>query len=289
MKSYIFTDFGKTWWAQFRCDGMLNSDNQTVLQIRSQNVAGVISNTDLDDAMTALGLPNHVGYRFTEAEFKALAMALNLNLTKQYQDTADVATYAALLVQATPTFSPVAGPIAFGATVTITSASSDAIYYTLDGTVPTTASPRQSVTACVIDANTKILIAMAVKAGKYQSVVGVASYTQAVAAVPTNVVLAVGGATPVAGVTNVAIPADGATDTTGAVTGWAADTANKIKITVTGAEGTTNAITINGGAYVSAADYAITAAEDLTIVITTTKTGCVTTVRTFTITVAPAA
>jgi len=203
MKSYIFTDAAKTWWAQYRCDGMLNSDNQTVLQIRSQNVAGAISNTDLDDAMTALGLPNHVGYRFTEVEFKALAVAINLNLTKAYQDTNDVATYTALTV----------------------------------------------------------------------------------VAAPSNIVLAVGSATPVGDVTNVAIPDAGGIDMTGAVIGWVDATANKVKITVTNAASTASTITVNGVAYTSGADLALADTTTLTVVITTTRAGYFTTVRTLVISV----
>ena len=466
MKRYIFTDLAKTWWAEYRVDGMLNSDNQTVLQISSKNAAGVVSTTDLDPVMVAIGLPNQVGYRFTEVEFKALAVAKNLNLTKQFLGAEDVATYAALTVQTAPTFSPVAGPIAFGATVTIASASADKIYYTLDGTEPTIASTDQSATACVIDANTKILRAIAVKAGKYQSVVGVASYTQAVsanlsnlvisntpsgftfaagtyaytgaavlnavatvtvtptgsgvikvngvtvtsgqasgaitldagdpssivitvtetgksvktytieltrnagvvgtpvltpsagaiaygilvtitsadadaiyytidgsapsaaktlytvpfaiataetikaigitagwdssaiaseaytqlpAAAPTVVHLTAGSVDPVGGVTDVALPVDGATDNTGKVTGWVSGSANEIKFTVTNAANTASTITINGAAYISGEAYVISAATTRTVVVTTTRTGYKTTVRTFTIDVAAAA
>ena len=42
--------------------------------------------------------------------------------------------------QATPAFSPVAGAVAFGTSVTITSASADHIYYTTNGDTPTTSS-----------------------------------------------------------------------------------------------------------------------------------------------------
>lgn len=120
----------------------------------------------------------------------------------------------------------------------------------------------------------------------YENLAAVTKYTAlAVAAAPTNVVLAVGSATPVGGVTNVAIPAAGALDYTGAVTGWVTGTAGKIKITVTNAASTASTITINGGAYTSGADYDILAAKPLTVVLTTTRAGYFTQVRTFIISV----
>ena len=106
------------------------------------------------------------------------------------------------------------------------------------------------------------------------------------ATVPSAITLAVGSATPVGGVTNVAIPAAGATDTTGAVTGWVTGTADMIKFTVTDAGSAASTITIGGAAYTSAADYTIPPTASLTIIVTTTETGKTTCVRTFTVTVA---
>ena len=106
------------------------------------------------------------------------------------------------------------------------------------------------------------------------------------ATAPTSIHLAVGSATPVAAVTDVAIPAAGATDTHGAVTGWVASTANKIKFTVTNGGSAASTIRINGSAYTSGADYAIASTSNLTIVVTTTETGKTTAIRTFKITVA---
>jgi hypothetical protein len=284
MKKYLFTNLAATWWAEYQVDGMQTTDNQRVLGIRSMSVGGTINPTDIDSAMAAIGLPTHYGGYWTEVEMVAFATANNLNLTMIYEDVAGVAKYAALVVQTTPTFSPVAGPIAFGATVTIASASADAIYYTLDGNVPTILSTRQSVTPCVILAEGTVK-AIAVRAGFYQSVVGVAAYTQALAAAPTSVTLAVGGATPVGGVVNVVIPAAEGTDSTGQATGWVTGTANKIKVTVVDAASTASTMTINGGAYVSGADYAITAVGTLTLVLTTTRANYKTVNRTFLIAV----
>ncbi len=195
-------------------------------------------------------------------------------------------TVTAIGTVATPTFSPAAGGIAFGTTVTIISAGADAIYYTTDGSTPTTASTNQATTPLVINAAVPTLKALAVKAGYTNSAIATVAYTQAVATAPNAITLAVGSSTPVGGITNVAIPAVSGTDTTGAVTGWVTSTANKIKFTVTAGSSGTSSITINGSAYTSAADYTITAASALTIVVTTTETGKATGVRTFSVSVA---
>jgi hypothetical protein len=193
-------------------------------------------------------------------------------------------------VQATPTFNPPAGAVAFGTTVTITSAGADAIYYTTDGSNPATSVTGATLAytaPLTIDA-AKTVKALAVKAGYTNSAIGSAAYTQAAATAPSNIVLAVGSTNPVGGVTNVAIPAAGGTDTTGAVTGWVATTADKIKFTVTDTGAAVSTIGINTGPYTSEADYTITAPSGLMIVVTTTETGKVTGVRTFTVTVAAA-
>lgn len=84
-----------------------------------------------------------------------------------------------LRIAETPTFSPVAGPIAYGSTVTISSTGADAIYYTTDGSTPTTSSTNQAETPLVI--NSAITVkALAVKAGYTNSEIATASYTQAV-------------------------------------------------------------------------------------------------------------
>ena len=108
--------------------------------------------------------------------------------------------------------------------------------------------------------------------------------TQSYATVPSAITLAVGSTAPVGGVTNVAIPVAGATDTTGVVTGYVATSADKIKFTVTD-NGGTSTITINGGAYTSGADYQIVPTTSFpTVVVTTTQANRTTTVRTFIIT-----
>ena len=108
--------------------------------------------------------------------------------------------------------------------------------------------------------------------------------TQAYATVPSSIVLAVGSTAPVGGVTNVAIPVAGGTDTTGVITGYVATSADKIKFTVTD-NGGTSTITINGSAYTSGTDYQIVPTTSFpTVVVTTTQTNRTTTTRTFVIT-----
>jgi uncharacterized repeat protein (TIGR02543 family) len=83
--------------------------------------------------------------------------------------------------QATPSFSPGSGTIAYGSTVTITSAGADHIYYTTDGTDPATtvggSTMEYTVPITVNDALT--IKAIAVKAGNLNSTIGSANYTQA--------------------------------------------------------------------------------------------------------------
>ncbi|MGE5389889.1 MAG: S-layer homology domain-containing protein, partial [Deltaproteobacteria bacterium] len=108
------------------------------------------------------------------------------------------------------------------------------------------------------------------------------SVTQALpASAPSSVQLAQGSSNPVASVTNVILPADGSTDSTGAVAGWVSSTAATIKFTVTDTGSAISTITINGAAYTSGTNYTITSAAPLTIVVTTSETGKLTAVRTF--------
>jgi hypothetical protein len=102
------------------------------------------------------------------------------------------------------------------------------------------------------------------------------------------------GVFPVGGVTNVAIPTPGGTDTTGAVTGWVGPgkfEADMITFTVTDAGGktpiTTSTITIDGAPYTSGDWYTITGTTPLTIIVTTDETGRATAVRMFIVTVSP--
>jgi stage V sporulation protein SpoVS len=87
---------------------------------------------------------------------------------------------------ATPTFSPAAGTYTTAQTVTISDATAGAtIYYTTNGTTPTTSSTKY--TAPITVSTTQTVQAIAVASGYTQSAVGSASYTisSPVAATPT--------------------------------------------------------------------------------------------------------
>jgi len=224
--------------------------------------------------VTANNFTSPVTYRVTAAD----------SSTQDY-----VVTVTVLNIQATPTFSPNSGAIALGVTpITITSAGADTIYYTTNGSTPTTGSNTiASGGTITLSSVANPIKAYAVKSGYTDSAIGTSgTYTQAAATAPSSIVLAVGTVNPVGGVTNVQIPAAGATDTTGAVTGWVTSTANKIKFTVTDGGSAVSTITINSVSYTSGNNYTIAAASPLTIIVTTTEEGKVTGVRTFAVSVA---
>ena len=79
---------------------------------------------------------------------------------------------------ATPTFSPAGGAVANGTKVTITSAGADAIYYTTNGTPPTTSSTNQATTPLVYTGSPGVTTvkALAVRAGYASSAIGSAAY-----------------------------------------------------------------------------------------------------------------
>lgn len=91
-------------------------------------------------------------------------------------------------VVATPTFSPVAGEVTAGTVVTISTTTEGAtIYYTVDGTTPTTASTQG--TTVTIDA-AKTIKAIAVKAGYKDSEVAMAAYSIPGASTTVSVTIA---------------------------------------------------------------------------------------------------
>lgn len=183
-------------------------------------------------------------------------------------------TTASAPVQATPTFSPGAGAIAYGSTVTISSAGADAIYYTTDGTDPTTASTNQATTQLVINAAVTAK-AIAVKAGMPNSAIGSAAYTQAASANLTGLVLSgTPGNYTFAGGTYVY---NGVTVANGVAS---------ITVTPTGA----GTITVDGtpvATTVASASIALTAGVEKTITAVATETGK--TAKTYTIKVTRAA
>jgi len=95
-------------------------------------------------------------------------------------------------VAATPTFSPVAGTYTAAQTVTISDATSGAtIYYTTNGTTPTTSSTAYS--GAITVSSTETLEAIATTTGYSTSAVASAAYT---INIPTNPVPAIGGISP---------------------------------------------------------------------------------------------
>lgn len=87
---------------------------------------------------------------------------------------------------ATPTFTPNGGQVNYGSTVTITIPEGATVYYTTDGTTPTTSSPRYYPSqAIAIDRNMTIQV-LAVKPG-YMDTIASASYT-----VPTDQNISIG-------------------------------------------------------------------------------------------------
>jgi len=93
---------------------------------------------------------------------------------------------------ATPTFSPVAGTYTAAQTVTISDATSGAtIYYTTNGTTPTTSSPVYS--GAIVVSSTETLEAIATATGYSTSAVASAAYT---ISIPTNPVPAISGISP---------------------------------------------------------------------------------------------
>ncbi|MBA3733087.1 chitobiase/beta-hexosaminidase C-terminal domain-containing protein, partial [Patescibacteria group bacterium] len=85
-------------------------------------------------------------------------------------------TNASINKTTTPSFSPTAGSLLSGTTVTISSSGADAIYYTTDGSTPTTSSTNQATTPLVINSAVTVK-ALAVKAGYDNSAIATAAYT----------------------------------------------------------------------------------------------------------------
>jgi uncharacterized protein (TIGR02145 family)/prepilin-type N-terminal cleavage/methylation domain-containing protein len=124
-------------------------------------------------------------YAYSDTGTPSFTLQVPLSDSSVYQYSSISGVWTTLSgTQPTPTFSHSAGGIAFGTTVTISSANADAIYYTVDGSDPTTASTNQAVTPLVINSAVTVK-ALATRSGYSNSAIGTATYTQVIQATPT--------------------------------------------------------------------------------------------------------
>ena len=137
-------------------------------------------------------MPTAASSRYTGPMLIASTVALNaVGIANGYADSALVsATYTipavtSLPLAATPVFNPLAGTYPSAQSVTITDGTPGAaIYYTTDGTTPTTGSTLY--TGAINVASTQTIEAVAAAIGYSQSAVGSATYTIVPVAVTTS-------------------------------------------------------------------------------------------------------
>jgi len=124
-------------------------------------------------------------YTYSDTGTPSFTLQAPLSDSSVYQYSSISGVWATISgTQPTPTFSHSAGGIAFGTTVTISSTNADAIYYTTNGTDPTTSSTNQAVTPLVINSAVTVK-ALAVRTNYNNSNIGSIVYTQAAQATPT--------------------------------------------------------------------------------------------------------
>lgn len=195
---------------------------------------------------TASATPSS-GYVFSSWSISGTGASLSstsTNPTTVTMGTTDATVTATFALKcATPTFSPEAGTYNNNQSVTITSTAGSTIYYTTDGSTPTTSSAVYSSAISVSSDNTTIK-ALAVKAGYTNSDVGSATY-RLTCATPTFA--------PVAGTYQTAQNVTLSSTTTSAV----------IHYTTDGSTPTASSPTASG---------AITVSEDMTIKAIATRT-----------------
>lgn len=195
---------------------------------------------------TATATPSS-GYVFSSWSISGTGASLSstsTNPTTVTMGTTDATVTATFALKcATPTFSPEAGTYNNNQSVTITSTAGSTIYYTTDGSTPTTSSAVYSSAISVSSDNTTIK-ALAVKAGYTNSDVGSATY-RLTCATPTFA--------PVAGTYQTAQSVTLSSTTTSAV----------IHYTTDGSTPTASSTTASG---------AITVSADMTIKAIATRT-----------------
>lgn len=101
------------------------------------------------------------------------------------------------------------------------------------------------------------------------------------ATTPIYVGLRPGSINSVGGMRNVVMPGKDGTDASGEVNNWIANTADTIKFVVEDSGSAISTITINDSPYTSGDDYQIINTDPITIVVTTTESDKLDTVRTF--------
>jgi prepilin-type N-terminal cleavage/methylation domain-containing protein len=141
----------------------------TITSLHANTIYYTLDNSDPTTSSAQYTAPLIVN-PYSPITIKALAVR-----TGYSNSTIASATYTQA-IQTTPTFSPVAGAVSTGTTVTIVSAGADAIYYTTNGTDPTTSSTNQATTPLVINSAVTVK-AIAVKSGYSSSAIGTAAYT----------------------------------------------------------------------------------------------------------------
>ena len=160
-----------------------NSDNYLGWNSGSGNAAALIAAADYDDSKCQMNISEDNGiYSISVNSEPTRILAKNTSSaffafyasTGQYTDIILVPATAMEQVE-TPTFNPAAGEVASGTEVTISTATDGAtIYYTTDGSTPTTSS-NQGTSVIITSATT--IKAIAVKEGMANSEVATAQYT----------------------------------------------------------------------------------------------------------------
>ena len=191
----------------------LNNITKVVLEVSTNGTASantiavkVGGTTDFttDGSTKTYAMPKSNNYTVTfsgEATNGTIVISFNDTNKSIYVKSITV-TYSAEEVVAAPTFSPVAGEVAKGSTVTLTQAAADQIRYTLDGTDPTKSTGSVYSSPIVINEAT-VIKAIAVKGDKVSDV-ATAAYSIAYPKVLTLDLTDAGWGFPADGVTDAA-------------------------------------------------------------------------------------
>ncbi|WP_456049005.1 S-layer homology domain-containing protein [Acetivibrio cellulolyticus] len=242
-------------------DGILALNGMAITETYNDGSTGTVTFTDGTAAGYTASPVN--GDTLTNAAHNNIKVTITHTASSQTAQTVNLTVNPVPDTQATPSFSPASDAIAFGSTVTITSAGADHIYYTTDGTNPATTVGGSTLEyTAPVTVNAAVTIkAIAVKAGNLDSDIGSASYTQAASADLANIVIS-------------GTPANftfaGSTYTYNGVT--VANGVSGITVTPSGA----GTITVDGTLVTSgqaSESIALTAGVEKTITVVVTETG----------------